>query len=112
MNVWNKIVVVAKFVFGGFEAVTDYLLKLLNELLSNGVVADRIKKVCDYTVAILAFLKKYEKYCPAIWADDFIKLMAVIQVLVDVFADSKVTPDEAQKVIANVQQTISDWMTT
>ena len=110
MNVWNKIVLGAKFVFGGFESATDYLLKLLNEFLSGEKVAEKVQKARDFVVSILGYMKKYEKYCPAIWADEYLKLQAAVQTLVDVFEDGKVTAEEMQKAIDAVKAAIDGWM--
>ena len=109
MNVWNKIVLAAKFLFGGFESATDYVLKLLNEFLGSGNVAGRVQKVREFVTTALSYLKKYEKYCPAIWADDYLKLMGVIQTLVDMFEDGQVSAEEIQKAIAAVQAAIEEW---
>ena len=110
MNLWNKIVVVAKFLLGGFESVTDYLLSLLNEFIGQEGIAERVKQVRDYASVIFFYMKKYEKYCPAIWAGDFVKLLATIQVLLDVFEDGKVTPEEANSTVSAVQEAIAEWM--
>lgn len=106
MTVWNKLVLGTKFLFGGFESATDYLLKLLNELLAKENIAENIQKSRAYVVSILGCLKKYEKYCPAIWATYYEKLENSIQTLVDVFEDGKIVPDEIEKVRA----AIAEWM--
>lgn len=110
MNAWNKIVLGIKFVFGGFEAAIDYLLKLLNEILKIDNVAGRVQQVREFVVTILSYMKKYEKYCPAIWVDDYLKLMSIIQLLVDVFEDGKVDPNELEKAIEAVRDDIEEWM--
>lgn len=110
MTLWNKIVIGVKFLFSGFEAVTDYVLQLLNTFLCSEGVCDKIQTTLSYVKSVLGFLKKYEKYCPAIWADDFIKLMSIIQKLVDILDDGKVTADEASEAITSVQDAIAEWM--
>lgn len=110
MNLWNKIVLGAKFLFGGFKSATDYLLGLLNSFLGKENVAGKIQKTVEFVSTILKYMKKYEKYCPAIWANDYPKLMAVIQVLVDVLADGRVDSAEIQKAIDEVKAAIDGWM--
>jgi len=110
MNLWNKIVLGTKFLFGGFESATDYLLGLLNSFLGKDNIAEKIQKTVEFVSTILKYMKKYEKYCPAIWATDYLKLMSVIQVLVDVFKDGKVESAEIQKAIDEVKSAIDDWM--
>ena len=110
MNLWNKIVLSTKFLFGGFESATDYLLGLLNSFIGKENVAGKIQKVLDFVLTIIKYMKKYEKYCPAIWTDDYLKLMDVLQTLVNVLEDSKVTPEEIQKAIDAVKAAIDEWM--
>ena len=110
MNLWNRIVLGTKFLTGGFESATDYLLKLLNAFIGSGSIAGKIQGALEFVSTILKYLKKYEKYCPAIWAKDYVKLMEVLQMLVDVLDDSKVTTEEVQKAIEAVKAAISEWM--
>ena len=110
MNLWNKIVLGTKFLFGGFESATDYLLSLLNKFLSSGKIPDRIQKAREYVASILSYMRKYEKYCPAIWASHYEKLEAAVQTLLDVFADNKVTPEELEKAVADIKAAIEEWM--
>ena len=106
MTLWNKIVLGTKFLFGGFESATDYLLNLLNEFLLKENVAENVQKTREYVVTILGYLKKYEKYCPAIWAVYYEKLENSVQAFGDILQDGKVTSDEVEKVKA----AIADWM--
>lgn len=110
MSIWNKIVLGAKFMFGGFESATDYLLGLLNSFLGKEGVAGKLQKTVEFVSTIVKYMKKYEKYCPAIWSADYVKLMSVVQVLVDVFEDGKVDSAEIQKAIDEVKSAIDDWM--
>ena len=110
MGLWNKIVLGAKFMFGGFESATDYVLKLLNDYLSKDGIADRVQKVREFTLTALSYIKKYEKYCPAIWANDYLRLEAVIQTLVDSFEDGNLSKEEIEKTIASVKDAIDNWM--
>lgn len=110
MNLWNKIVIATKFVFGGFESATDYLLKILNDFLSKGNIAEGVQKAREFVQSILQYMKKYEKYCPAIWVTHYEKLMAAVQTLVDVFEDGKVTSEEIENAVKAVKAAIEDWM--
>lgn len=110
MNLFNKIVLGMKFMFGGFESATDYLLGLLNEFIGKDNIAGKIQKALEFVSTILKYMKKYEKYCPAIWAGDYLKLIEVLQTLVNILDDSKVTSDEIQAAIAAVKDAIKEWM--
>lgn len=110
MNLWNRIVLGAKFMRGGFESATDYLLTLLNAFLSKDGIASRIQQSRAFVKSILSYMNKYEKYCPAIWAADYLKLQEVVQMLVDVFEDGQVETAEIQKAIKTVKAAIEEWM--
>lgn len=110
MNLWNKLVVGAKFLFGGFESATDYLLDLLNKYLSKASVSNNVQKAREYVASILGYMRKYEKYCPAIWATHYEKLETAIQTLLDVFEDSKITPDELDGAVSAFKDAIEEWM--
>lgn len=109
MNLWNKIVLGTKYIFGGFESATGYLFKLLNDFLGKENVAEKVQKVYAFVATILTYLKKYEKYCPAIWANDYVLLTGTIQTLADVLADGKVSADELAKAVKAVKDAIADW---
>lgn len=110
MNAWNNLVLGVKFLFGGFEAATDYLLELLNSFLRKGDIADRVQKARDFVYSVLGYLRKYEKYCPSIWTKDYRKLVDVVQTLVDVFEDGQVSKAEIERAIKAVQDAIAEWM--
>ena len=110
MNLWNKIVLGTKFLFGGFESATDYLLGLLNSFIGKETVAEKIQKALEFISTILKYMRMYEKYCPAIWASNYLKLIDVLQVLVNVLDDSKVTPEEIHEAVEAVKAAIDEWM--
>ena len=61
MNLWNKITLGTKFLFGGWEAALDYLLNFLNEFLARPNVADKAAKLrstCEYALNFLLRLKE------------------------------------------------------
>ena len=110
MGLWNKIVLGAKFMFGGFESATDYLLKLLNDFLNREGVAGNVQKVREFTLTTLKYLNKYEKYCPAIWANDYLRLEAAIQTIPDATEDGSLTKAEIEKIFKSVKDVIDNWM--
>ena len=110
MGLWNKIVLGFKFMFGGFESATDYLLKLLNNFLNMEGVAGNVQKVREFTIKTLTYLKKYEKYCPAIWANDYLRLEEAIQTIPDAIEDGSLEKEEVEKIIMSVKNVIDNWM--
>lgn len=110
MSIWNKIVLGTQLLFGRFESATDYLLKLLNNFLSGGKIAERIQKAREYVASILGYMKKFEKYCPAIWVTHYEKLESAVQTLLDVFEDNKISSEELDKAVADIKAAIEAWM--
>ena len=110
MGLWNKIVLGVKFMFGGFESATDYLLKLLNDFLKSECVSGNVQKVREFAITIIKYLTKYEKYCPAIWANDYLRLKAAIQTIPDALEDGSLTKDEVENIIGSVKDAIENWM--
>lgn len=110
MGLWNKIVLGVKFMFGGFESATDYLLKLLNDFLNSEGVSGNVQKVREFALTIMKYLTKYEKYCPAIWANDYLRLKAAIQTIPDALEDGSLTKEEIENIIGSVKDAIENWM--
>ena len=110
MILWNKIVLVAKFMFFGFESATDYLLKLFNDFINREDVSGNVHKVREFTLMIIKYLKKYEKYCPAIWANDYLRLESAIQAIPDATEDGSLTKEEIEKIVMSVKDVIENWM--
>lgn len=109
MTLWNKIVLGGKYLVGGFESAADYLLELLNKFLSQGNISERVQEARAYVATILGYMRKYEKYCPAIWVPHYEKLEVAVQTLLDVFEDSQIKPDELEKAIADIKAAIDVW---
>ena len=110
MSLWNKIVIGTKFLFGGFESATDYALLLLNKYLAKDKVAANVQKAREYAENILGFLRKYQDFCPGKWAPYYDKVLTAVETLCKTLEDNKVTPEERDKVIADVKNAIAEWM--
>lgn len=110
MNLWNKIVLGTNLLLGRFESATDYLLKLLNKFISGGKIAERIQKAREYVASIFGYMKKCEKYCPAIWVTHYEKLEVAVQTLIDVFEDNQISSEELDKAVADIKAAIAEWM--
>lgn len=110
MSLWNKIAIGAKFLFGGFESATDYALQLLNKYLAKDKVAANVQKAREYVENILGFLRKYQDFCPGKWAPHYDKVLTAVETLSKTLEDNKITPEELDKVIADVKNAIAEWM--
>ena len=110
MSLWNKIVIGTKFLFGGFEPATDYALKLLNMYIGNGKIAANIQKAREYVEWILGYLRKYQDFCPGKWVPYYDKVLTAVETLIKALEDNQFTPEELDKVIADVKAAVAEWM--
>lgn len=110
MSLWQKLVLAAKMMTGGFESATDYLLGLLNGYLSEDLNAARLARLVDFASTALKYLTKYAKYCPVPWAAEYAKLVEVVSTLVSVLSDGKVTADEIISVVNGFRSAYKSWM--
>lgn len=110
MNLWQKLTMGIKFIFGGFEAATDYLLNLLNGWLSAPDVAEKVAYYYGKAKGVYDFLVKYQRFCPAAWTEAYAETLAAVKQLVDVFADGKVEEQEIKNCIAAFKAAYEKWM--
>ncbi len=94
MTAWQRITLVVKALFGGFEEVVDYALGLLNAFLAQSNVEGKVKTGYRLATSVLSYLVKYGDLCPARWETEFKATVSAVRTLVDVFADGKVTAEE------------------
>ena len=109
MTLWNKISIVVRFMFGGFESATDYVLKLLNKYLGDEKVSENVQKYRKYVVESYNFLTKYSEFCPAKWEMEFDALLKAVNTLCVAFEDNKITPEEMNKFISDCKAAIATW---
>lgn len=110
MSFWNKLTLGYKFLVGGFESATDYLLNLLNKFLAKGHTPKHIQKCREYVETVLGYMRKYADFCPGKWIPHYYKLVNAIQTLNDAFADNQITAEELDKAIEAVKAAIAEWM--
>jgi hypothetical protein len=110
MSIWTKLTLGCKFLFGGFESATDYLLNLLNKFLAKGHTPERIQKCREFVEMALGYMRKYADFCPGKWVPHYEKLVNAIQTLNDAFADNQISAEELGKAIEVVKDAIAEWM--
>lgn len=111
MTIWNKIVVVTKFFFGGFESATDYLIKILASFLESDTIGSNIPKAYQACKACLDALNKYARFCPVSWTNEYLALRGAIADCVDILADGKITAAELKSLKDTFMVAKSRWET-
>lgn len=93
-----------------FEEIAKYGLNLLNNLMSNGNLTERITKVAETSRWVLDLLVKYQDWCPMKWQSYFNVTINAVKAVVDAFADAKITEDEIKNVTTQFQVAYASWM--
>ena len=110
MSIWNKLTAGFMYLCFGFEAATDYVLKLLNKFFGSGNIPEKIQEARAKIGKCLFYLRKYQKYCPVVWAPDYEKLLVAVETLDDAFADNQLNQGEVDKAIAAFKAAFEEWM--
>lgn len=110
MNLWQKLTLGCKFLFGGFESATDYLLGILNGWLTKPTTAEMVSEIYRKAASILALLNKYSCFCPAKWLAEWNATLGAVENVVAAFADGKVTPEETAAAVAGFKSAYDAWM--
>lgn len=109
MNIWNKLTLGTKFLFGGWESALDYLLSFLNTYLAKENIANKVDKVRDTAAWALDWLMKLRVYVPTKWRNEY---NAVIDVVADVIAvanDGKLTATEIKALATSFTEAKKMW---
>lgn len=100
MSMWEKIKLGCKFLFGGFEAATDYLLNtVLNPYLNTDTVRANVRAAYEKTNIVLGYLREYREYCPGAWLTQYDATVDAVDAMVEVFADGQVSRLEIEAVV-------------
>lgn len=109
MNLWNKITLGTKFLFGGWEAALDYLLNFLNEFLARPNVADKAAKLrstCEYA---LNFMLRLKEYVPEKWQNEYNAIIDVVADIIAVTRDNRITAEEVKTLAASFAEAKKLW---
>ena len=107
----SKIKIVWKFLFGGREAVLDYLLDTANSLVAKISEAKR-SEVTAYLAQAKSVLSAFEKYswlCPAKWQNAYTLTISAFADVVAALDDLSLTSDEVTKICAAFQTAYAAW---
>ena len=109
MNLWNKMTLGTKFLFGGWEAALDYLLNFLNEFLARPNIADKavkLRNTCEYA---LNFMLRLKEYVPEKWQKEFNAILDVVADIIAVTRDNRITAEEVKTLAASFAEAKKMW---
>lgn len=109
MNLWNKLTLGSKFLFGGWEAALDYLLSFLNDYLAKDGVAGKVAKVRDTCAWALDWLLKLQTYVPAKWRNEYSAIVDVVADVIAVANDGKLTAAEFSALVESFKMAKTKW---
>lgn len=109
MNLWNKITIGAKFLFGGWESALDYLLGYLNDYLARPDVADKVVKLRETCSWALDWLLKLKTYVPTKWRNEYDAVTDVVADVISAANDGKITVEEVKALGASFADAKAKW---
>lgn len=102
--------VVKAWLFGGGAAgIVDYVLKILNNFLSQANVAEKVEQGYSLATTAYGWLTKYADWCPAKWRTEYDATLAAVKTVVDAFSDGKVEADEITKCVEGFKAAYAAW---
>ena len=110
MNI-SKLTIVWKLLFGGREAVLDYVIDVANNLVAkiSDAKQDEIKGYLAVAQRILKQLEDLTWLCPQKWLAAYGATLSAFGDLVEALADLKVTAEEIQSVVTAFQTAYAAW---
>lgn len=109
MNLWNKLTLGTKFLFGGWESALDYLLGFINGYLAKPNIADKVEKVRDTAAWALDWLLKLKVYIPAKWHNEYNAVTDVVADIIAVANDGKLTAEEVKSLAIAFNEAKAKW---
>ena len=110
MNI-SKFKILWKFLFGGKEAVLDYVIDVANNLVAkiSDAKQDEIKGYLASAKSVLAKMSDLTWLCPQKWLAAYGATLSAFGDLVEALADLKVTAEEIQSVVTAFQSAYAAW---
>ena len=110
MNI-SKFTIVWKFLFGGREAVLDYVIDVANNLAAkiSDAKQEEIKGYLASAKSVLAKMSDLTWLCPQKWLAAYGATLSAFGDLVDSLDDLKVTAEEIQSVVTAFQTAYAAW---
>lgn len=110
MNI-SKIKIALKYLFGGMEAVVDYLLDIVNQALAAIDPAKRAKIAAAYNTLckVLATLTALAWLVPTKWQSAYRMTISAVSDAADALADFKIEAAELTKVKDAFNAAVLSW---
>ena len=107
----SKFKIIWKFLFGGREAVLDYILDTANSLVAKIGEAkqEEVKGYLAQAESILATLDKYSWLCPQKWLATYTATLSAFADVVQALSGLKLTGDEVTSICAAFQTAYAAW---
>ena len=107
----SKFKILWKFLFGGKEAVLDYVLDVANNLVAkiSDAKQEEIKGYLAVAQRILKQLEDLTWLCPQKWLAAYGATLSAFGDLVEALTDLKVTAEEITEVVAAFQTAYAAW---
>lgn len=109
MNLWNKITLGTKFLFGGWECALDYLLDFFNSYLAKDGVASKVDKARETAAWALDWMLKIKIYIPHKWRGEYDTITSIIADVISVANDGKLTTEEVKALGAAFAEAKAKW---
>lgn len=109
MNLWNKIKLGTKFLFGGWESALDYLLTFLNEYLCKSGIDKKVSEITETASWALEWLNKLEKYVPEKWNNEYFAIRDVVADIICVTKDGQITIEEIRHLSLSFSEAKAKW---
>ena len=109
MNLWNKIKLGTKFLFGGWQSALDYLLEFFNDYLGKENVAPNVAKVVKTAKWVLDWLVKLTPYVPKKWLNEYVAISGVVADIIAVANDGKLDSDEISALADSFKEAKKRW---
>ena len=109
----SKFTIIWKFLFGGKEAVLDYVLDVANNLVAKlgDAKQDEIKGYLAVAQNILKKMSDLTWLCPKKWLAAYGATLSAFGDLVEALTDLKVTAEEISEVVTAFQTAYATWRT-
>ena len=107
----SKFKVIIKFIFGGKEAVLDYVLDVANDFVAKlgDQKQEQLKSYVEQARKILAALEKYSNLCPSKWIEPYMETVEAFSHIVNALDDLKVTPEEIEEIYTSFTKAYAAW---
>ena len=112
MNI-SKVKLVWKFLFGGKEAVLDYVIDVANNLFAKLAEAkqEQVKGYLAQAQKILSTMQGVKWLCPSKWQDAYGETVAAFETVVTALSDLNVTTEEIKDCYAAFKTAYAAWRT-